>query len=125
MRPKSAILTYMPRPGRCSDKGRLRKKRPGRAPGRPCEPFRAIQGAHATEADPNESHVSFFVGLHFFLIFCPLGWRGGGSDPKNGKGSNLGEKLAQLPGAPVSVAWAAWIALKGSLGRPGARPDRK
>ena len=41
-----------------------------RAPGRLSEPFRAIQGAHATEADPNESHVSFFVGLHFFKFFA-------------------------------------------------------
>ena len=64
----------MPRPGRCSDLGRMRSKRSGRAPGRPCEPFRAIQGAHATEADPNESHVSFFVGLHFFLP-SRLAWR--------------------------------------------------
>ena len=32
----------------------------------PGEPFRAIQAAHATGADPNESLVSFLVGSHFF-----------------------------------------------------------
>ena len=31
----------------------------GRAPGRPGEPFRAIQGAHDTGANPNETRVSF------------------------------------------------------------------
>ena len=76
----------------------MRSKRSGRAPGRPCEPFRAIQGAHATEAAPNESCVSIFEGLPFFYFFAL--WAG------------------------LSVAWPPWIALKGSQGRPGARPDR-
>ena len=40
----------MLRPGRCSDLDRMRSKRSGRAPERPGEPFRAIQGAHATGA---------------------------------------------------------------------------
>ena len=48
----------------------MRKKRSGRAPGRLSEPFRAIQGAHATEADPNESRVSIFEGLPFFYFFA-------------------------------------------------------
>ena len=42
----------------------------GRAPGRPGEPFRAIQGAHDTGANPNETRLSFLeVGLLFYF-FC-------------------------------------------------------
>ena len=59
----------MPRPGRCSDKGPLRKKRPGRAPGRPCEPFRAIQGAHATDTGARGNCASLFPRFEPFPFF--------------------------------------------------------
>ena len=48
----------------------------GRAPGRPGEPFRAIQGAHDTGANPNETRVSFFEVdiFFFFFLLSGLAW---------------------------------------------------
>ena len=63
----------MLRPGRCSDEGRMGLFGSGRAPGRPGEPFRAIQGAHDTGANPNETRVSFFEVDIFFVFFGESG----------------------------------------------------
>ena len=49
----------------------------GRAPGRPGEPFRAIQGAHDTGANPNETRVSFLRSafcFNFLLSGLAWGW---------------------------------------------------
>ena len=84
-----------------------------------------VMSGEFTVAHDRVKLVDVMVQLYHQLQTLPCHISdGGGSDPKNGKGSNLGNKLAQLPRAPVSVAWAPWIALKGSQGRPGARPDR-